>query len=124
MEQRDKALEAEPSRSADAQGVDDGVNANAARAYRDNALKAAPSRGADDDDRGGGGGARRCTARTTTSDGAFEAASQNTTIKFSKTCGGRREATVAMTTMWHGSGDDGTTCHRGEPWQSRRERGG
>ena len=44
---------------------------------------------------GGGGGARRCTVRTATSDGAFEAASKNTTIKLWKTCGGRREATAA-----------------------------
>ena len=55
-EQRNEALEAEPSRSADAQGVDDGVNANAVCAYRDNAFKMAPSRGADDDDRAGGDG--------------------------------------------------------------------
>jgi hypothetical protein len=37
--------------------------------------------------RGGRGGARRCTARTTTSDGAFEAAPQNTTIKLSQRWG-------------------------------------
>ena len=49
---------------------------------------------------------------------------QNTTIKLWKTCGGRREALAAMTTMWRGSGNDGATCHQGEPWQSRRERGG
>ena len=42
---------------------------------------------------GGGGGARRCTARTTTSDGAFEAAPQNTTIKLGRpTTGGEDDS--------------------------------
>ena len=65
-EQRNEALEAEPSRSADAQGVDDGVNANAVCAYRDNAFKMAP-RGEPTTTTGGGGTATTPTpARTTT----------------------------------------------------------
>ena len=44
--------EAEPSRRADAQGVDNGVNANAAHVHGDKAFKVAPLRGADDDEGG------------------------------------------------------------------------